>query len=639
MDALKIIAKGDSDGAKANARGKLFEKVAAEVLRHSGYEIDQHQQSVNLSGMEIDIVGKLRVAGTPLYAECKCYANNIDSEKLVKFFGKYMTKWLENDKVHGLFLALPGLNSHAMGFFRDHCESNPKITLRLMQEPQVLDALQEAGIVVRPESYESCLALNSGHGAPGDRILICSDIGYFWLQYLIPLGAGIAKAIQIFDSAGNTVSEEETVKYLRRLMPETQQFQLAQGTSGSLSVSHSPSEPTDDVVEVQGSSACFEYQFPAAPEFFVGRESFLNEIKEFSKKVADRRTSSRGILFEANSGWGKSSLVLASLDALAQMGHFAVAFDSRSASSPHFILGIVEHILDKFGDFDGLVVDQPAIGGFAGASELLLQIGKQLEREDKLLIVFFDQFENVFHLPEVLSRLATLCLKVADRGTNLVLGFSWKTDLVGLTRDFPYRWRDSIVNACEVMHLSPFSEAETSALLDRLSAELHAKLRKDLRFLLSDFSQGYPWLLKKLCAHVKSLRQAGVIQSEMVRGLLNVEQLFHEDLQGLTAEQEEALRRTARLAPVNIWDIGEEFAPEVLQSLVDRRLIVRVGSKYDIYWDIFRDYLNTGKLPIEEVYVLRAQCGSILNALSILLKAPDGVDISDFKVKAGLSEG
>lgn len=210
-----------------------------------------------------------------------------------------------------------------------------------------------------------------------------------------------------------------------------------------------------------------------------------------------------------------------------------------------------------------------------------------------------------------------------------------ETDLVGLTREFPYRWRDTIIESSDLVRLSQFSDTETGALLDLLAEDLNTRLRRDLRFLLSDFSQGYPWLLKKLCAHVKNQRHSGVAQSDMVRGLLNVEQLFLDDLQGLTAQQEDALRRTARLAPVNIWDLAEEFSPELVQSLVDRRLIVKVGSKYDIYWDIFRDYLNTGKLPIEEVYILRAQVGSILKAIAILNKASGYIETSAFKQRAG----
>jgi hypothetical protein len=40
MGKLKILAGGSSASAKAQAKGKLFEKLMAEVLRHLGYSID-----------------------------------------------------------------------------------------------------------------------------------------------------------------------------------------------------------------------------------------------------------------------------------------------------------------------------------------------------------------------------------------------------------------------------------------------------------------------------------------------------------------------------------------------------------------------------------------------------------------------
>lgn len=476
-------------------------------------------------------------------------------------------------------------------------------------------------------------------GSPGDRLLICSESGFFWLQYIVPTGAGIASKIQLFDSMGNSINDESTVNYLCEFMPEIKEFDLVIALRNDHRQSRLKDDTLDEVVELRGSSACFEYQFPASPEFFVGRFDLLKEIDEFVPEVINNRTSSRGILFEANSGWGKSSLVLATVAKLIENGHYAVAIDSRSASTSQFLLKSVEHVIQKYGDFHGALDRKLIISGFDSAVLGLIEIGEALKKQGKVLFVFFDQFENIFYLLGVLQRIAHLSLKVADARTNVVLGFSWKTDLIGLTRDFPYRWRDIIIGCCQTYRLKQFSEVETNALLDRLGLELHATLRKDLRFLLSEFSQGYPWLLKKLCAHVRKQRHAGIPQAEMARGLLNVEQLFLEDLEGLSTQQEEALRRIARLAPVCISDIGDEFTPEILQSLVDHRLIVKVGIKYDIYWDIFRDYLNTGKLPIEEIYLLRSQAGSILKAVAILQKAGGTLDITTFKEEAGLSDG
>lgn len=125
-------------------------------------------------------------------------------------------------------------------------------------------------------------------------------------------------------------------------------------------------------------------------------------------------------------------------------------------------------------------------------------------------------------------------------------------------------------------------------------------------------------------------RDAGVTQVRIASSLLNIEELFRTDLQSLAPEQEAALRRIARSAPVDSEELQDSFSRELIQSLIDKRLIVRVGHKYDIYWDIFRDYLNTGLLPAQENYVLRMQVGSVSNALNILAAKQGPVSVAEF---------
>jgi hypothetical protein len=105
---------------------------------------------------------------------------------------------------------------------------------------------------------------------------------------------------------------------------------------------------------------------------------------------------------------------------------------------------------------------------------------------------------------------------------------------------------------------------------------------------------------QRLCAHVKAQREQGTSQAEIATKVLNVEEIFQEDLSGLGSQEDDTLRAIAKNAPISVNSVGEEYDTNVVQSLVDRRLLVRIGPKYDLYWDIFRDYLNTGKVPVEE---------------------------------------
>ncbi len=636
MAKLKILAQGQTERAKSQARGKLFERLMETVLSANGYQVEEIS-NVNYAGMEIDINGTAKFAGCSLYAECKCHDTDVGSSHIQRFFGKYMTRWLREPNCQGLFVALPGLNSHAKGFYRESCEAEPRISFTYLEEDDVLDAMYGAGIMVKPEVMAS--NVDPAVGKIGDYTVLYTDLGCFAVQYIISPGATLADCLTILDSAGVVVRNNETLDTLIGLYPDLREFKILSQGPRILDQESLSSNHLEQIVEVRGSSACFEYQFPASPEHFVGRTLGLDQIQTFVNQVVSKQTSARGLVFEGYSGWGKSSLVLASVKALEDSGHLAVAIDSRTASSSQFALRAIHHAL-RASLAPRLPVEpnlrQSPLTGLDGAIDTLLQIGRVLELEDRVLVIFFDQFENVLALPEAASRVRDVFAKVLDAHTNIAIGFSWKTDLIGSTDDFPYQVRDTISNSSHSIRLELFSKLESDALLERLGEELRTPVREDLKFFLSEFSQGYPWLLKKLCAHVKAQREAGVSQQNIVDSLLNVEQLFLDDLKGLSADQEYTLKRIAQLAPVSVSEIGEEFNPDIIQSLIDSRLVVRIGPMYDIYWDIFRDYLNGGALPVQENYILHSQGASIFKHCRVLADNGGNLDVEAFRDQAGL---
>ena len=92
-----------------------------------------------------------------------------------------------------------------------------------------------------------------------------------------------------------------------------------------------------------------------------------------------------------------------------------------------------------------------------------------------------------------------------------------------------------------------------------------------------------------------------------------------EDIEDLTAPEMSALKKIAKLAPTDFVIISDEISIHIIQSLLSRRLIVHIAHKIDIYWDIFKDYLNTGQIPIQENYILRVFVNQIDKALKELL--------------------
>src|SRR5262249_13542967 len=147
--------------------------------------------------------------------------------------------------------------------------------------------------------------------------------------YVVPPGSAIASSVAVFDHSAQWIADDSTLERLKTLKPDLASFQtlLPPGTD-KITLPASLAD-VEEIVEVRGSSAPFEYQFPASPEFFVGREDIFQQVDSFIRAVLDGSTSARGLLFEGNSGLGKSSVVLASVDRLKAGGHFAVSIDCR----------------------------------------------------------------------------------------------------------------------------------------------------------------------------------------------------------------------------------------------------------------------------------------------------------------------
>jgi len=206
MGKLKIIAGGSSKKEQDNARGKLFEVCMAEILRHLGFNIE-NIPNVNYAGMEIDIEGKAITSGVPLYAECKYNENNVSSKELQAFFGKYVTRWFKDNRSQGLFIAIPAVTSHAKGFYIENIANRRDITLTLLEEDKVIEYLIDAKASKKHDTIKNSIPQEIGK--PGDWDILYADIGFFWVQYIIPPGEGIPTKVIIFDFEGNPISEKK----------------------------------------------------------------------------------------------------------------------------------------------------------------------------------------------------------------------------------------------------------------------------------------------------------------------------------------------------------------------------------------------------------------------------------------------
>ena len=68
-------------------------------------------------------------------------------------------------------------------------------------------------------------------------------------------------------------------------------------------------------------------------------------------------------------------------------------------------------------------------------------------------------------------------------------------------------------------------------------------------------------------------------------------------MSGISSKETLCLKEIARLAPVEWVQIVDQFGNDTYTSLLNKRLVIRSGDRLNPYWDIFRDYLCTDKIP------------------------------------------
>jgi hypothetical protein len=283
---------------------------------------------------------------------------------------------------------------------------------------------------------------------------------------------------------------------------------------------------------VVGSTSDFEYQLPASPKYFVGRSSAVKRLEE-SLEVQNGMV----LVLNAQSGWGKSTLALKMGDLTTRRDGVALVLDTRTADQPRYVVEVLRKLGGKAEAAGVLTLPQDASWASleSGLGTLRAAEWHNLYRP---VLVFFDQFENVFRDVELTRTFRNLALVARDISGPLVIGFAWKTDLVGWTEGHPFQPRDDIRGGGAVVVVEPFGPPEVDVILGRMAKQADVRLLPDLRSRLRAYSQGLPWLLKKLADHVLRELKRGETQEGLLAESLNVVALFEADLAELSPSEQ-----------------------------------------------------------------------------------------------------
>ncbi|SSI85236.1 ATPase [Acinetobacter baumannii] len=346
---------------------------------------------------------------------------------------------------------------------------------------------------------------------------------------------------------------------------------------------------------------------PCRPQDFVGRDDIQKEIWDFLESVREDKTDCRVLSLTGLSGNGKSSLV-------ANLAHrftnikwknkfFLFPVDIRSARGPKFVAeavtkafnaAIKENFIELDLDFKVENIDEILSGSdFCKCNEYL-------NLHNKVLVIFFDQFEEVFMKEDLFGLFRTFKrfgLDVSGARSNLVIGFSWRNGIF-LGDDNPaYNLWNELKDHRTEKKLKLFDEKDSSRMIATFEDSFGIKITRPLKRRLIQQAQGYPWLLKKLCIHLFKKINEGISQELLLLSQMQIKTLFDEDLERPTRDVD-CLKYVAKNSPVDRYQTTQEFGDSTVSRLIADRLLIKTGEKISVYWDVFRDYLKTNEAPV-----------------------------------------
>lgn len=601
---IKIILE---EGSSNKAKGNCFESLIRNLLTLHQYDI---RGNINYSGMEIDLVAEHKHNKESLYVECKA-KEKVSSDELSKF--SFNVGFKKIDK--GYFFRTQELESQA-GALLSEIKARPEYkNLTFFEPSEIIKILSDGKMIFEPTSELKNYLISK-------RTLAVTYFGDFFI-YLVNESNALPTKFIVVNANDNKIQiSKEILQNLKNSILEIQNLEFIEIYSNKADYKEKIdiNIQIESISEVQESENWYDY-LPASSSrnHFVGRDEIRRDVLSFFKEIEDKKTEKHIFYLNGKSGWGKSSLVL-EIKGKSQNKHyknrfFTVAIDTRSANSDNFVAlsfnKIIKEAYEQNFIHKSIFTKDLEFTSNVDllSSESIKELLNLLEVEKKYLVLIFDQFEDVFRKKDFFKTFYKFLSDVTDLKPNLIIGFSWKSDFLIQSDDSSYHiWQQAKEQAKEFT-VNEFGEREIDGIIKQLEGSIGI-VPKSIKDRIKESSQGLPWLTKKLCIHIYDQIQSGLKREELLESNLNILDLFKKDDERLQSDEFRALKLIAKRAyegnSFEETEVGELIPGNIISSLLHKRLIIRSGAIYNIYWDIYRDYLVTGEIPIiGESYLLR----------------------------------
>lgn len=621
---VKIILEPSTHKSQ---NGTVFEELIRLLLEKQEYQVTKN---ILITGLEIDLLAKHRLKNEILYAECKAKEKPKSDE--IKKFIFAMDYGINGEKAdYGYFIHTEELDSHASGL-QEQLEKT-KLNVSFLGPSKIFEILERSNII---KTFDQ----NQIEGNLITKLTLAySHVGIFYVA-IMNVGS-IPKLYTIFDKDLTPIDDISIIETLKKALKDIQELDYF-----TLTINKDSNEKTntttitmpnekDTISDIKESENWYDYT-PASIKHFIGRTSLKREIRVFIDAVRKSETNDRVFLLDGKSGWGKSSL-LAELRGSSQTLKYwksrmhVIAVDTRSANTVNFVglsfkklvTSAIETDFIKKNIFSkDLHITSPYN---VLDDDSVKELFKELKNQKKVLVLVFDQFEDKFRDEKLFDAFYQFCLDVQDARENLVVGFSWKSEINVPFGNKASNQFNQLRDYAKCITVPEFNQNDAKQVVRQLESSIGKPIGNDLERRLIESSQGYPWLIKKLCIHTLKQYEKGKSIEELLEQELNYKELFDNDLLEVGNEEKRLLDHIAiRAYEGNPFDISE--LDNETQKLVDRlihmRLVIRTGTTYNIYWDIFRDYIVTKEIPVlGESYLIRQSGNTCLDTFLIFKKA------------------